>query len=95
MLAVFIQMLVPHKYVGWCVMLLFLVAQLALDRLGFEHNLYQYARQLAGTPLSDMNGAGRFRRLRRRGSAPTGPPLRCVSGGAGLRAVAARHRCRR
>ena len=58
-LAVFIQTLVPHKFVGWLVMLLFIVAQIVLSRLGYEHNLYQYA-QSPGVPLSDMNGAGKF-----------------------------------
>ena len=53
------QTLVPHKFVGWMLMLLFIVAQMTLDRLGFEHNLYQYAGN-PGTPLSDMNGQGDF-----------------------------------
>jgi hypothetical protein len=58
-LTVFIQTLVPHKFVGLLVVVLFLAGQLMLTRMGFEHNLYQYA----GTslvPLSDMNGQGRF-----------------------------------
>ena len=42
-LAIFMQTLVPHKTFGWMLMLLFVVAQITLDRLGFEHNLYQYA----------------------------------------------------
>lgn len=56
-LAVFMQTLVPHKSMGWMLMLLFIVSTVILDRLGFEHNLYQYA----GAPwvnLSDMNGQG-------------------------------------
>jgi len=58
-LAIFMQTLAPHKAVGWMLMLLFVVAQVTLDRVGFQHNLYQYA----GTPpvpLSDMNGRGDF-----------------------------------
>jgi hypothetical protein len=58
-LSVFVQVLVPHKFLGWAVMLLYLVATIALANIGFEHNLYRYA----GTPqvpLSDMNGTGRF-----------------------------------
>jgi ABC-2 type transport system permease protein len=58
-LAVFIQTLVPHKFVGWLVMLVFIVAQIVAARLGFEHNLYQYATS-PPAPLSDMNGSGRF-----------------------------------
>ncbi len=61
MLAIFMQTLVPQKSVGWMLMLLFVVAQITLDRLGFEHNLYQYAGN-PGTPLSDMNGQGDFAR---------------------------------
>ncbi len=58
-LSVFVQVLVPHKAIGWGVMLAYLVGTITLDTLGFEHNLYNYA----GTPrvpLSDMNGMGRF-----------------------------------
>ncbi|HEX3762745.1 MAG TPA: M1 family aminopeptidase, partial [Kofleriaceae bacterium] len=58
-LSVFVQVLVPQKYLGWGVMLIYIVASVALSTAGFEHNLYNYA----GTPVmprSDMNGAGRF-----------------------------------
>jgi len=58
-LAVFVQTLVPHKAIGWAVMLVYAVAGITLSAIGFEHNLYQYA----GTPrvpLSDMNGQGDF-----------------------------------
>ena len=58
-LAVFIQALSPNKYVGWAVMVVFLISTLVLSNLGFEHNLYQYG----GTPpapLSDMNGQGNY-----------------------------------
>ncbi len=58
-LAIFMQTLVPNKVAGWMLMLVFFVSQLTLDRLGFEHNLYQYAGN-PGTPLSDMNGQGDF-----------------------------------
>jgi ABC-2 type transport system permease protein len=61
-LAIFMQTLVPHKTFGWMLMLLFVVAQVTLDRLGFEHNLYQYAGTPA-EPLSDMNGQGDFGRF--------------------------------
>jgi len=60
-LAVFIQTLVPHKFVGLLVMVLFLAGQLTLTKFGFEHNLYQYAGTSA-VPLSDMNGQGNFAR---------------------------------
>jgi aminopeptidase N len=58
-LAVFLQTLVPHKFFGWGAMLLFIIAQIALPKLGFEHNLYLYGGG-PDTPLSDMNGIGLF-----------------------------------
>ena len=58
-LAIFIQTLVPQKALGWMLMLLFIVSRLVMDRLGLEHNLYQYG-STPGVPLSDMNGQGDF-----------------------------------
>ncbi|HEX8263378.1 MAG TPA: M1 family aminopeptidase, partial [Allosphingosinicella sp.] len=58
-LAVFVQSISPNKYIGWAVMVLYIVSTIVMNSLGFEHNLYQFA----GTPqepLSDMNGAGRY-----------------------------------
>ncbi|MFI4975175.1 MAG: ABC transporter permease/M1 family aminopeptidase [Caulobacterales bacterium] len=62
-LAVFIQVVSPHKFVGWGVMVLFIVAAMTLPNLGFEHGLYNYDPYLVGRavgPFSDMNGQGRF-----------------------------------
>ena len=58
-LSVFVQVLVPQKFIGWGVMLVYLVASVALASAGFEHNLYSYAGTPA-VPLSDMNGMARF-----------------------------------
>jgi len=58
-LAVFVQSLVPHKAVGWAVMLLYIVANVTLSNLGYEHGLYRYAHSVR-VKLSDMNGLGRF-----------------------------------
>lgn len=58
-LAVFVQVLVPHKSIGWAVMLLYVVASVAMSSAGFEHNLYNYAGS-SPVPLSDMNRMGRF-----------------------------------
>lgn len=58
-LSVFVQVLVPHKALGWALMLLQIVATVGLATAGFEHNLYNFA----GTPpvpLSDFNGMSRF-----------------------------------
>jgi len=56
---VFLQTLSPHKFVGWGLMVLYVISTLTLNNLGFEHNLYQYGGSPA-VPLSDMNGQGRF-----------------------------------
>jgi ABC-2 type transport system permease protein len=58
-LAIFVQVLVPHKFIGWLAMLLVIVAQIVLAQLGYEHNLYQYG-SAPPVPLSDMNGQGHF-----------------------------------
>jgi len=58
-LSVFAQVLSPHKAIGWALMLVYLVSSFALPNAGLEHNLYNYAGT-PGTPLSDMNGLGRF-----------------------------------
>lgn len=58
-LAVFLQAISPHKFVGWGLMLIYLISSLTLNNLGFEHNLYQYGGSPAA-PLSDMNGQGDY-----------------------------------
>jgi ABC-2 type transport system permease protein len=58
-LAVFIQVLSPHKFVGWAVMLAYIIASVVAVSFGLEHNLYQYGTSPT-VPLSDMNGLGRF-----------------------------------
>ena len=58
-LAVFVQSLAPNKYVGWAVMVVYLISTIVLVSLGFEHNLYRFG-SAPEEPLSDMNGAGRF-----------------------------------
>ncbi|SEM72667.1 Peptidase family M1 [Sphingomonas gellani] len=58
-LAVFIQALSPHKFVGWGLMVLYIIARTTLGRLGFGDVLYNYAAT-PEVPLSDMNGQGSF-----------------------------------
>ncbi len=55
-LAVFIQALSPNKYIGWAIMVVYLVATITLSNLGFEHPLYTYG-SVGTVQLSDMNGA--------------------------------------
>jgi aminopeptidase N len=56
-LAVFFQTLAPHKFVGWGLAVLFIICQIVMTKLGWEHNLYQYGSG-PDVPLSDMNGPG-------------------------------------
>jgi len=60
-LCVFVQAVSPHKFIGWAVMMGFIIAQIVLSSLGFEHNLYRFGGGLIGplVPLSDLNGLGR------------------------------------
>ena len=58
-LSVFVQVLVPQKFVGWAVMLLYIVATVVIYNAGFENYLYNYA-EWPDAPTSDMNGLGRF-----------------------------------
>jgi len=58
-LALLIQALSPNKYVGWAVMVVYLISTIVMSSLGFEHNLYQYGGG-PGVPLSDMNGQGNY-----------------------------------
>ncbi len=54
-LAVFVQALSPNKYVGWAIMVVYLVASITLANMGFEHPLYEYGGT-GRTRFSDMNG---------------------------------------
>ena len=58
-LAIFIQVLSPHKFVGWALMLVYFVSTLTLGNIGFDHNLYNYGGS-PSVPLSDMNDMGDF-----------------------------------
>lgn len=58
-LAVFVQVLSPTKYVGYLMVVLYFLSTMFLDKLGFEHLLYRYGE--TPTPeYSDMNGFGHF-----------------------------------
>ncbi len=58
-LAVFLQAIAPHKFVGWGLMGIWLVVSSQLPNLGYDHRLYRYG-SVGGVPLSDMNGQGYF-----------------------------------
>ena len=58
-LAITIQAVVNHKYLGHFIMVGFFLAILFSGQLGFEHNLFQFGSD-PGMPYSDMNGYGHF-----------------------------------
>jgi ABC-2 type transport system permease protein len=58
-LAVFLQALSGHKFLGWGLMVIYLISVFTLPNLGLEHNLYNYGG-VPQVPLSDMNGQGQF-----------------------------------
>lgn len=58
-LAVFVQALVPHKFIGWGVMVLYIISTIVLSNLGLESELYRYGSS-GPEPLSDMNQLGDF-----------------------------------
>jgi aminopeptidase N len=58
-LAVFLQVLSPNKYVGWGLVLVWFVGRIFLNNLGYTNILYNYGAT-PGEPLSDMNGTGGF-----------------------------------
>jgi ABC-2 type transport system permease protein len=58
-LAVFIQALSPNKYVGWGVMVLYLVLTIVAGNIGLQNSLYLYGN-VPQTQYSDLNGAGNF-----------------------------------
>ena len=55
-LAVFVQALSPNKYIGWGLMVVYIVAQITLSAIGFEHPLYLYGSTSPAALFSDLNG---------------------------------------
>jgi ABC-2 type transport system permease protein len=60
-LAMVIQAIVNHRYVGYLVLVLYGVASTFMVRFGLEHHLYRYGTD-PGYEYSDMNGFGPFLR---------------------------------
>ena len=58
-LAVFLQVVTRHKYLGMLLMILYFISIPALGALDFDHNLYRYG-STPNAPYSDMNGFGHF-----------------------------------
>jgi ABC-type transport system involved in multi-copper enzyme maturation permease subunit len=58
-LAVFVQVLSPNKYVGWGILFVWFIGGIFLSNMGYGNPLYNYGRG-PSTPLSDFVGAGSF-----------------------------------
>ena len=58
-LAVFIQVLSPNKYVGWGILFIWFVGTIFLNNMGYSNPLYTYASS-PSVPLSDFVGVGSF-----------------------------------
>ena len=58
-LAFFLQVLVNNKFLGYLLMIIFIVSRADLPLIGVEHNLLRFPGPM-GMPYSDMNGYGHF-----------------------------------
>ncbi len=58
-LAIFLQAISPHKFIGWGSMVIYMIATIIMPRIGLEHNLFIFGNS-PPVPLSDMNGQGDF-----------------------------------
>src|SRR5690606_22002516 len=58
-LALFLQVLSGNRFLGYLLMIVYLVASFAMGMLDFDHSLYRYPGA-SRIPYSDMNGYGHF-----------------------------------
>lgn len=58
-LAVFVQVVSPNKYVGWGILFIWFVGTIFLSNMGYSNPLYTYDGT-PGVPLSDFVGVGSF-----------------------------------
>ncbi|MFC5344579.1 M1 family aminopeptidase [Brevundimonas staleyi] len=58
-LAIFVQSLAPNKFVGWAIMVVYMISTIVARNMGFDHVLYRYGSGIP-VPLSDMNGRGDY-----------------------------------
>ncbi len=58
-LACAVQVICNHKFLGYLLMIVFLVTREVFDTMGLEHHMYQYAAS-PRLRYSDMNGYGHF-----------------------------------
>jgi ABC-2 type transport system permease protein len=57
--AIFLAVIAPHKFIGWGLMVVYIISTIVLSSLGFSDQLYHFG-SAPDVPLSDMNGQGRF-----------------------------------
>ncbi len=58
-LAVFIQILSPNKYIGMLIYVAYIIVSIVLSQLGLEHHMWRFA-SMPGLTYSDINHFGRF-----------------------------------
>ncbi|MDC3213903.1 hypothetical protein NQU47_15150 [Pseudoalteromonas distincta] len=58
-LAFFLQIISPNKYVGMGLFILYYIVQTVMGSYGFEHHMYHFS-QSSSVPYSDINGYGHF-----------------------------------
>jgi ABC-2 type transport system permease protein len=58
-LALFIHVVVNNKYLGYFIIVLYYIAEIAANAMGYSHRLYLYGEE-PGFLYSDMNGYGNF-----------------------------------
>ena len=58
-LAFFLQVISPNKYIGMMLFVLYVIAKIVASNFGFSHNLYRFSNS-PGVPFSDINQYGHF-----------------------------------
>jgi ABC-2 type transport system permease protein len=58
-LAFFLQVISPNKYIGMMLFVLYLISSITLSNFGFSHHMFQFA-SAPQVPYSDINGYGSF-----------------------------------
>lgn len=58
-LAFFLQIISPNKYVGMGLFILYYIVQTVMGSYGFEHHMHHFS-QSSSVPYSDINGYGHF-----------------------------------
>ena len=54
-LSIFVQALSPNRFVGWAIMVIYIISTLVMGGLGFNHYLYSFGDG-PSVPTSDLNG---------------------------------------